>query len=254
MAGGKMNAIAKVCSVLRSLSANSSLRLSQISSATGLNRVTALRILEELSDNGFIERKGTPPRYSFGPEVLAMAASVSRAHDITNIVRPSLLRLAEYCGDTVLLSVRSGAQAICIDRASGSFPIRANFLDIGSRRPLGIGAGSTALLAWLPKAEKEAILEITCNRLEDFPDISEDVLNQHIEKAIETGYVVMVEVVIEKMGGIGYPIRDAQGGVVAAISIAALTERILEREVLLLAELKREIRKIEIQLTRSSEA
>ena len=249
-----MNAIAKVCSVLRSLSANSPLRLSEISSATGLNRVTVLRILEELSNNGFIERKGNPPRYNFGPEVLAMTASASRALDITTTVRPSLLRLAEFCGDTVLLSVRSNAEAICIDRVSGDFPIRANFLDVGSKRPLGIGGGSMSLLAWLPKAERDAILDITCNRLDRFPDISRGLLEQHIEKTIETGYAVMVEVVIKRMGGIAYPIRDTKGNVIAAISIAALTERILEREESLLRELKREIQIIEIQLAKSSEA
>lgn len=245
---GKGNAIAKVCAVLSTLTAKSPLRLNEISDATGLNRVTALRILEELTEIGYINRAGNPPRYDFGPEVVAMAAAASRSFNIRDAVRPSLLRLADLTGDTILLSVRSGAESIVVDRVVGDYPIRANFLDIGARRILGIGGGSMALLAWLPLAEREAILDITASRLDAYPQISRATLQEHIDAATSRGYVTMYDVVVQKMGAIGYPLRDAHGQVVAAISVVALSERIAEREQMIAEALGQEAKSILRQL------
>lgn len=247
---GKGNAISKVCAVLSALTAQSPLRLNEISEATGLNRVTALRILEELTEAGFIVRGGNPPRYDFGPEVVAMAAAASRSFNIRDAVRPSLLRLADQSGDTVLLSVRTGAESVVVDRVVGDYPIRANFLDIGSRRPLGIGGGSMALLAWLPPAERDAVLDITCSRIAAYPRIDRAILQDHIAQAQARDYVAMFDIVVEKMGAIGLPLRDAQGRVVAAISITALSERIAEREAALVEMLSQESRAIARQLGR----
>jgi DNA-binding IclR family transcriptional regulator len=51
------------------------------------------------------------------------------------------------------------------------------------------------------------------------------------------------------MGAIGLPLRDPQGQVVAAISIVALSERIAEREAMLVDALNQEARAISKQLT-----
>lgn len=244
----KGNAIAKVCAVLNTLTANSPLRLNEISEATGLNRVTALRILEDLTETGYVTRSGTPPRYDFGPEILAMAAAASRSFNIRDAVRPSLLRLADLTGDTILLSVRSGAESIVVDRAVGNYPIRANFLDIGSRRILGVGGGSMALLAWLPVAEREAILDITASRLDAYPQITREILQLHIDEARTRGYVTMYDIVVQKMGAIGYPLRDSHGQVSAAISVVALSERISEREQMIVDAIEQEVKAITRQL------
>ena len=240
----KGNAIAKVCAVLSTLSARSPLRLNEISELTGLNRVTALRILEDLGEAGFVARSGNPPRYDFGPEVVAMAAAASRSFNLREIARPSLLRLAELTGDTVLLSLRSGAEAVVVDRAVGDYPIRANFLDIGSRRALGIGGGSMALLASLPAPERDAILDMTCKRLDDYPQITRSVLEAHIEQLREQGYVTMLDIVVNKMGAIGLPLMGRNGELLGAISIVALSERISERREMLVNALNAEARVI----------
>lgn len=245
---GKGNAISKVCAVLSTLSERSPLRLSEIADATGLNRVTALRILEELTATGFIQRMENPPRYDFGPEVVAIAAAASRSLNIRDIVRPSLLRLADLSGDTVLFSVRSNSEAICVDRVTGDYPIRANFLHIGSRRPLGVGGGSMALLAALPAGERAAVLEITCNHLAAHPRLNRAVLEDHIRAYETQGYVTMYDLVVEKMGAIGYPILDGYGNVLGSISLVALSDRVREREPALVEAMAQEVRQIVRQL------
>lgn len=244
----KGNAIAKVCAVLRALGERSPMRLSEIAEATGLNRVTALRILDDLGAAGFVSRSGTPPRYNFGPEVVALSAAASRAFNIRDAARPSLVRLADLSGDTVLLSVRASAEAIVVDRVVGDSPIRANFLDVGSRRPLGVGGGSMALLAWIPEPERDAVLEATAQRLETYPRIDRSILERHIAEARARGHVVMYDIVVPRMGAVAVPVRDAAGQVAGAISIVALSDQIAEREAELVEALHREAQAISRQL------
>lgn len=234
------NAIDKVCAIFSLLSTGTSLRLSEITHATGMNRVTALRILETLGANGFIHRAGKPPRYSFGPEVVAMTAGASQLGGLREIVRPSLIRLANVSGDVALLAIRSGLESICVDRVAGDYPINVSYMQAGMRRPLGVSAGGMALLAWLPQEEREAIVDHSESSLAAFPRINREVLMAHIRDANDKGYVVMVNVVIDKLGGIARPIYDTRGDLVAAISVIGLTERILEREAELAAALKEE--------------
>jgi DNA-binding IclR family transcriptional regulator len=238
------NAIAKVCGVLRALVSREPLRLSEIADVAGLNRVTTLRILDALVKEGFVGRKGSPARYIFGPEIAAMTAISARTTDIVAIAHPSLIRLAAETEDTALLSVRINAEAVCLDQQVGSFPIRANRLDIGSRRPLGVGAGSMALLAWMPELEIDAIFEAYSNGLSAYPRLSAAVLRQHIEQARAKGYVRMINVVIDKMGAIGAPIFDSAQTVIGALSVAALTERICDREAEIAAAVLRETSRI----------
>jgi DNA-binding IclR family transcriptional regulator len=238
--GGEPNAVQKVCALMRALAAPTPRRLTDLSAETGLNKVTALRILDTLAQEGFAARAPDGRRWRLGPELTALAASSGRPDDLRALARPSLVRLAELSGDTVLLSVRSGVEAVCIDREIGSYPIRANYLDVGSRRPLGVGAGSMALLAWLPDREIEAILGIVVQRLGPYPRLGLPEIREAVLAARARGHVVLLDSVVDTMGAIGVPVRDASGRTVAALSIAALTTRLREREAMLAEALRRE--------------
>ncbi len=236
------NAISKACAVLTTLSAAAPLRLNEIAEATGLNRVTALRILEDLTEAGFLTRSGSPPRYDFGNEIHAIAAAAARSQNPREAMRPALLRLAAFCGDTVLLSIRSGAEAICVERAVGDFPIRANYLHVGSRRPLGVGAGSMTLLASLPPEERATILDLTCQNLTGYPLLTREKLEAHFRHFDTHGHVAMYDQIVDMMGAIGIPVLGRHGQVVGAVSIVGLTDRIRGREALLVAAVRKEVR------------
>ncbi|MDA4183469.1 hypothetical protein NY815_07130, partial [Escherichia coli] len=60
---------------------------------------------------------------------------------LSDLCDGALHRLADVTQDTLYLSERSGMEAVCTNRALGDFPIKAMPLDIGIRRPLGVGAG-----------------------------------------------------------------------------------------------------------------
>jgi DNA-binding IclR family transcriptional regulator len=236
----KFNAIQKVCAILRVLAQRSPLRLTEIADATSLNKATTLRILASLIEEGFVSRVAGAKTYELGQEARVMAVGARRSVDIAELAQPSLLRLSEKSADTALLSVRSGVEALYLARSVGSHPLQPNYLQIGSRRPLGVGAGSLALMVWLPDAEIEAIIEVIVPRLLKSPRITPKYLRERIVAARKHGHTVLIDAAYPGMGGVGVPIRDDTGEVVAALSIGASSDRIRRREVELAEMLKKE--------------
>ena len=236
----KFNAIQKVCAILRVLAQRSPLRLTDIADTTSLNKATALRILNSLIEEGFVSRVAGAKTYELGQEARVMAVGARRSVDIAELAQPSLLRLSERSADTALLSVRSGVEALYLARSVGSHPLQPNYLQIGSRRPLGVGAGALALLVWLPDAEIEAVIEVIVPRLAKSPRITPKFLRERIAVARKVGHTVLLDAAFPGMGGVGVPVRDDAGEVVAALSIGAATDRIRRRESELADMLKKE--------------
>ena len=227
------------------LAQNSPLRLTEIAEATSLNKATTLRILGSLIEEGFVTRVAGAKTYELGQEARVMAISARRTVDIAELAQPSLLRLSERSADTALLSVRSGVEALYLARSVGSHPLQPNYLQIGSRRPLGVGAGSLALMVWLPDAEIDAIIDVIMPRLAKSPRITPKYLRERIVAARKHGHTVQVDVALPGMGGVGVPVRDDAGQVIAALSVGASSDRIRRREAELAEMLKKEAQILE---------
>ena len=73
-------------------------------------------------------------------------------------------RLAERTQDTVFLSARDRDEAVCLERVIGDYPIKTLTLSIGDRRPLGVGAGSLALLSALSDRAAEGNVVVTSGK------------------------------------------------------------------------------------------
>src|SRR5262245_31227085 len=247
------SSVQKACLILRAMSDAQITRLTDIASAAGLDKATTLRLLDVLARARFVTRDPETKQYALGTELFVLGAAALARFDPRSTVRPSLLRLANAFEDTAILSVPSGAESICVDVQEGRFPIRANYLEVGSRRPLGVGAGSLALLAWMTDREVDAVMPMVAARLGRHPRITPRVLEKHVIDARKRGYALMLEVVVARMGGIAMPILGGDGRPVAAISIAALTDRISSREDALAAALKREVAACESLWSRAAE-
>lgn len=241
------NSVQKVCRLLRALSTPVPQRLADLAEHSGINKATVLRLVESLAAEGFVVRDEATKRYLLGDEALALGIAMQGRDHIRDRARPTLLRLAASTGDTLLLSTRSGVESVCIDREFGSYPIRANYLELGMRRPLGVGAGSLALLAWLPDDEVDAVLSVIAPRLaKRYPRLSVELLRREVQLSRQRGYALLLDVVVEQMGGIGVPVFGHDGRPLAAISLAALSSRITPR----LAVLAQQLRKAAEDLSR----
>lgn len=193
---------------------------------------------------GFVERDEMNKTYRLGDQSLVLATAARRRDDLRTRARASLVRLAALSGDTVLLSVRQGFESVCIDRETGAFPIRAAYLDVGSRRPLGVGAGATAVCAWYPDDELEELLKPVVSRLSAYPGFTMKSIRDDIRTARSRGYAVVLNRIVDKMGAFAVPVIGLDGRPFAALSIAALSDRLTAREDELVAALQLEAERI----------
>ena len=142
------------------------LRLIDLQHSVNLTKPTAHRLLSALVSHGLVAHDGSSRRYRLGRELAILGWSVARRQqELRSAAMHSASLLAEETGDTVVVVVRSGLATVCIDRRTGAYPIKALTVDIGTRRPIVVGAGGLAMLASLPPAECDGILQSVADRL-----------------------------------------------------------------------------------------
>ena len=198
-------------------------RLSEVAEAAGLHIATARRILQALVAEGLLAFDSGTKIYAVGPAIFSFAVQGNPWFSRRELFVPALDRIAHRTRDTVMFSIRSGVEAVCLARHEGAFPIRVMSLETGSRRPLGAGSGSLAILAFLPKDERTEILKMSALRYEPFRLSVED-LTEGIAEARKCGFAFNPGRIIEGVYGIGVPIL-AEGVAVAAVSVATIASR-----------------------------
>jgi DNA-binding IclR family transcriptional regulator len=220
------------------------LRLSDIARETGLGKATTHRLLTALTVTGLVYQAPETRRYLLGYEIIRMGHMATR-YDIAELARPAMLRLARETGDTVFISVREGLDALCLAREMGDFPIKTLTLSAGDRRPLGVGAGSLALLAFLPEEEIKEIIAANAARLATYENFTADDLGRLTSKTRSDGHSFNDGRIVHAMCAVGVPVFDARGKIAAALSIAAIRERMAaERVVWIVSLLGAEARKL----------
>jgi DNA-binding IclR family transcriptional regulator len=204
-------------------------RLIDIETETGLARSTAHRIAQTLARNDFVRYDRASRRYFVGSEISILSVSAPPGMaDLRRLAQDALRALALSTGDTAYLMVRSGNDIVCIAREMGPYPIKALTGEIGTRRPLGVGAAGIALLAQMSPSDEETVRRANRSRLRRFPGATERAVTNAVQEARATGVAFSEGLVIAPVRGVGRIIQDPGGRAVAAISIGATQERMTE--------------------------
>lgn len=216
-------------------------RLTEIAARAGLPRPSVHRMLRALAAEGAVAFDARSKRYTLGLGLFVLAARAGDTLGLRDLSRPTLLRLTASLGETLFLLVHNGYDAVCIERSAGSLPIRSFTGDIGGRVPLGIGQGSTAILAFLPPAEQDEVIRHNLPRIRDIGGPDEATLRAELALVRREGFCAGAAGLIPGMAGLGAPIFDQDGRAVAAISIGTTTDRLTpDRRGVIAEMLKRE--------------
>ena len=219
-------AIGRTATLLRALAryGREGARLVDLCRSTGLPQPTIHRILHGLIEEQLVAQDRTNRRYRLGALIFELGLAVQPVANVIDNYRPHLRNLADSSADTVYLVRRSGSDAVCLDRLEGSFPIRTLTLEVGGRRPLGIGAGGTALLASLEDSEVMRILEQNAREIGGY-DIA--AAKNSITSTRAVGYSLTRGAITDGVDGLGMVIPNSAGLPWLAISIACISNRML---------------------------
>lgn len=237
--------VERVARILRQLasSGESGARLTDLALALELSKPTLHRLLGALVEAGMARHNAETKCWRLG-ELSAMLGQSSTRITVATEARQSLIRLAAATQDTVFVSVREGAAAICVGSQTGSFPIRTHTLNVGDQRPLGVGAGSLALLAFLSDAEIEEVVSRNQTWLASYPLFTPRFLRKQVSETRARGYSLNRGQVIPGMSAVGVAAMGSDGRPIAAFSVASISERVVnarERELVALLRAEAEI-------------
>lgn len=228
--------------------------LAELAHTSRRPKASVHRVIATLAQMGFVERLEPSGRYRLGlqSQILGELAG-ERTDPLIRTSVPSMLRLAELSEDTTFLTVRQGSFSICARREEGDGEIRNNALAVGDRHPLGVGAGSLAILAALEDEEISHVLQVNEEIMSRrYPRISADLLRSVLDRTREQGYALNEGLVAPGSWAIGVVLQVPGRGPVAALSIASIEARLSGgRREELVTVMKKEASLIEAALAHS---
>ena len=165
---------------------------------------------------GLVDRDALTRKYHLGPLLYELGLLAQPRYQLSELCNDALEHIADSTQDTVYLSERRGPESICTNRALGDYPIKALTLDIGIRRPMGVGAGGLAILSVLPPAEAEEVIAANAHRYGKFATFHVDFLRAAVAEGRERGYSFLDSAVTPGLAAVGvaFPAENP----VAAIS------------------------------------
>ncbi|HZO76313.1 MAG TPA: IclR family transcriptional regulator [Ktedonobacteraceae bacterium] len=198
----------------------------EISERLKMPRSTTYRYLQSLRSYGLVEENDSSGGFRLGLAVLRLARTARQGMDLSTVSLPLMQELVAQTGETALLTRRTDAYVVCIERVESQHRVRLSY-ERGQVLPLHAGASAKVLLAYLAPEEIEAIL-----RTGPFPRYTEqtvtdpDVLRTQLESIRTRGYAMSEGEVDDGVRGVAAPIFDTQKRVIAGLSVAGPAFRI----------------------------
>jgi DNA-binding IclR family transcriptional regulator len=201
----------------------SGMRMTDIASGVGLEPPTAHRIVQGLVQERMATHDAGSRRYFLGPALYEMGLAAAWRFPLRELAQESVERLAKTTGDTVVLTVRSGSEGVCVERRTGEFPIRTSTVAVGVRRPLAAGAGGLAILSCLDEAQRLPVLEANARALNrKLADLQE-----LVDATARRGHSINVYAATEPpISSVGVPLLGAFGECVGGLAVVALSMRL----------------------------
>lgn len=200
--------------------------LSRIAEATNLSTSTTHRILRALSEERLLRYDEASRCYFLGLLAFELGLATQAESQVQPYWRETIEHLARQTRLTTYLMARSDCEAVCLLCVQGSTFIRAMPIEVGQRLPLGIGAGSLAILAAMDDAEIDHVLASIASRLQLYPRDGAQVeaIRDRVARARREGYVVSSGTVAGGLVGVGVPVLPRKGLLQLAISVSAATD------------------------------
>lgn len=187
-------------------------------------RSSVARLLAAMHGSGFLDRDGLSGRYRVGLRLAALGAVAVDATSLQRIAQPELEDLAQRSGETANISVLSGGEVVNVGLVLSPRPIK-HMGWVGRRMPVHATAAGKALVAWRG-ADLSDVVRPPLRRCTARTITRMDELREELARVRARGWSSAYAELEDDLVGIGAPIRDHVGTVVACLTISAPAFRV----------------------------
>ena len=200
------------------------LRLSEISRRLNLSKSNTHRLLGILTQEGLLRRDPDSVKYRLGLRLYELGYLALNDLDPRPAL-PRMLELSRVTQETVLLGVLSDWEVVYVQRVESPRILRVSYSS-RFRAPVHATATGKALLAWRTKEDIDRVIN------HGLPQLSERTITdpERFRKALadvrRLGYAVSDQERESYTRTVAAPVRDEEGRVIAALTVAAPSQRL----------------------------
>ncbi|MDI1344924.1 MAG: IclR family transcriptional regulator [Pseudolabrys sp.] len=215
--------VGKALKVLELLSTyGQPVRLAELSRDLAMNKSTTYRLLEKMSQLGYVRQAPTDSRYMLTTRMWAIGVRAFRNFDIRAWAKRHLEELESELHETAVLAVLEGDDVVVVDKVASAQAVQT-LSPLGSRSPMHCSSLGKALLMGDP-----AGLMPRLKRLRKFTDktiTTLPALREEIARATAAGVAEAYDEYRVGVSGVSAPILGVDGVLLGVIGVSIPTMR-----------------------------
>ena len=223
--------------------------LKDLSRELSAPKSSLLSLLQTLRRRGYVSQDSRG-LYRLGTRALTLSGAGADEQDLREIAHGEIRALAENTGESAILATLSSDHraVIYIDKVESLHRIRAT-ARVGEMRPLHSTSSGRLLLAHLPAAEREALIDqLELTRFTERTITSRARLREEMTRILGEGICINIDQSLPGHCAMAAPVRDRRGEVVAACVLSAPSERVRDAIAALAEQVKASALAISLRL------
>lgn len=167
-----MTSFERGLAILAEVAASGDASVDTVADKLGIPQSTTYRYFKTLKEHGFVQEDGG--RYRPGRALLELSGRHHVQSHLAEVGTAVLKTVVDAVGETAVMIIRVGTQAMCLRRAEPEKSLKYSFA-INEMLPLHAGAGQRVLLAWAPPDVVRQVLDRQLPRFTDHTPTAEQV-------------------------------------------------------------------------------
>lgn len=178
------------------------------------------RVLATFKEHGFLLQNPETQKYELGIKFWEYGQIVKSNLNISDLILPSMEKLAAKTGESIFLTWLDGLEGICVEIAESSRNVKFA-VSIGSRTPLYAGASNKVIMAYLPIEKQEQIMTQGLQEYTSKTILNPDELRGNLEDILQEGWCFSVGEYSDEIIGLAVPLFTGKGQVIGSLTVAA---------------------------------
>lgn len=221
----------RVLDALAELDRRNGVPLQQIAEYVQQNKSSVYRWLQAFRGYGLVEQDPQTEAYRLGLKVLHLSGKLLDLMDLRKEAAPILHDLMEQAQNTVHLGIYDRGEVVYLEKLNGPSGVLMRS-QVGGRMPVYCTGVGKAMLAFLPMAEIQNVLDAGLQRRTPNTIIDPHALLRHLEEIRLRRYAVDNEENELDVRCVAAPIFNHVGQVVGGLSVAGLAGRFSDERLL----------------------